>query len=67
MLLLFLFGCSCCCNLHIWGSATAIGTAPFLVDWLLLACLFIVCCLLLFDLTLQGSSLSAAVGPFGAS
>jgi hypothetical protein len=37
------------------------------MDWLLLASLFIVSCLLLFDSNLQGSGPAAAVGPFGAS
>ena len=67
LLLLFLFSCLSCCSLHIWGSATAIGTATFLVDWLLLASLFVGYCLLLFDSTLQGSGPVAAIGPFGAS
>jgi hypothetical protein len=67
MLLLFLLACSCCCSLHVWVSAIVIGTASFLVEWLLLAYFFVVCCLLLFDSTLQGSGPAPAVGPFGAS
>jgi hypothetical protein len=39
----------------------------FLVDWLLLASLFTICYLLLFDSTLQGLGSAGAVGPFGAS
>jgi len=49
LLLLFLFSCSSCYSLHIWDSATAIGTVTFLVNWLMLASLFAGCCLLLFD------------------
>jgi hypothetical protein len=37
------------------------------MDWLFLAYLFIVSCLLLFDSNLQGSGPAATVGPFGAS
>jgi hypothetical protein len=37
------------------------------MDWLLLASLFVVSCLLLFDSNLEGSGPAAAVGPFGAS
>jgi hypothetical protein len=44
-----------------------IGTATFLEDWLFLAYLFVGCCLLLFDSTLQGSGPMATVGPYGAS
>jgi hypothetical protein len=67
MVLLFLHACSSCCSFHVWGSATAIGIVTFLVDWLLLASLFVGCCLLLFDSTLQGSGPATAVGPSGAS
>jgi hypothetical protein len=58
---------SCCCSLHVWVSAIMIGTTSFMGEWLLLASLFVVCCLLLLDSTLQGSGLAPAVGPFGAS
>jgi hypothetical protein len=59
--------CLCCCSLHVWGYVIAIGTASFLVEWLLLASFFAECYLLLFDSTLQGSGPTPAFGPFGAS
>jgi len=44
-----------------------IGTASFMVGWLLLASLFVVCCLLLLDSSLHGWGPAVAVGPSGAS
>jgi hypothetical protein len=65
--MLFLLACSCCCSLYVWGSTIAIGTMSFLVEWLLLSSFFVVCCLLLFDLTLQSSGPAPVVRTFGAS
>jgi hypothetical protein len=64
MFLLFLLACSCCCSFHVWVSTIAIGTTSFLGEWLLLASFFVVCCLLLFDSTLQSSGPARAVGPY---
>lgn len=73
----FLFAYCCCsclpvhlvavCTFGVMQPPTLIGTTSFLVDWLLVASLFIGCCLLLFDSTLQGSGPAAAVGHFGGS
>jgi hypothetical protein len=65
--MLLLLTCSCFFNLHVWVSVIAIGTASILGEWLFLASLFIVCCLLLLDATLQGSGPAPALGPFGSS
>jgi hypothetical protein len=67
MLLSFFLVYSCCCSLHVWGFAITIGTASFLVEWLLFASFFAASCLLLFDLTLQAWGHTPAVGPFGSS
>jgi hypothetical protein len=66
-MLLLLLACSCCFSLHVWVSAIMIGTTSFLGECLLLASLFVVCCLLLLDATLQGFGPAPTLGPFGSS